>query len=68
MGRRLLYNTDNDAKIRKMYVEDGMSLSIIGQSVGCHPETIKRRLLGMGIKIRGISSAMEKYWKNKKKT
>lgn len=61
------YHGEKDGEIRRMYVEEQKSMKQIGQKLGLHVETVKRRLVKMGVQIRGHRTSMLLFWKERKK-
>ncbi len=54
-------------KIKKMYKEDFMSLNEIGRLLDLHQETVKRRLVKMGVRIRSRSMSMDIHHAKRRK-
>jgi len=50
MAQRIKRDAD---EIRRLYVEDRLSMKAIARQMGCGDNTIKRDLLSMGVRIRG---------------
>lgn len=65
MGRRQKYGDEVNPRILELY-NNNISLSKIGKELGIHPQVIKRKLIKMGVEIRGISEAMVVHHKVRK--
>ena len=60
MGRSKKWGDENNSEIKRLYVEENLSLKVIGNRFGSmHPEIVKRKLIKMGVTIRDKSSAMK---------
>ncbi|MCK5610062.1 hypothetical protein KAR91_49775 [Candidatus Pacearchaeota archaeon] len=67
MGRRPIYGDENNKEIKRLYVEENLSLNAIGQKFnGMHPQIVKRKLGKMGVAIRDKSAAMKLHHEQKK--
>lgn len=67
MGRRPIYGDENNAEIKRLYVEENLSLNAIGKRFnGMHPQIVKRKLSKMDVMIRDKSSAMKLHHEQRK--
>lgn len=65
MSRRKKYPDTLNPEIKKLYVEEGLSLNKIAQRLEMHPEIVKRRLNKMNIETRNRRNAMINFHKTK---
>ncbi len=66
-GRRKIYTDDLNPEIKKLYVEDSLSMYEISKKMSVHPQVIKRKLIAMGIEVRNKSEAMKLFYSKQKK-
>lgn len=66
MGRKPIYGDENNDEIKRLYIEEELSLNAIGRKFGMHPQIVKRKLAKMGISSRDKSNAMKLFHKQKK--
>lgn len=64
MGRPRKHGDEINSEIKRLYVDNSMSLNKISEVLSVHPEVIKRRLKLMGVPIRQLGPAMSNFYKN----
>ncbi len=65
MVRRREQGDEVNQEIRKLYVDESLSLNKISSLLSIHPQVIKRRLKEMGVEVRTLSKAMTNFYSNR---
>ncbi len=68
MGRKKIHTDEINPEVKRLYVEENLSMYAIGKKLGMHPQVIKRKLKSMEIEVRDKSQAMTLFYSKQKKS